>query len=67
MAGIWHYAMMEETPAILHIKDCNGQVQTLTRLPVDQAEWTLGVRMAPDGNMQNEFEYLHSVAKECGE
>ena len=42
-------------------------MQTLTRLPVDQVEWTLGVCVAPDGNMKNEFEYLQSVAKEWGE
>ena len=67
MAGKWCYATLEETPATLQVKDCNGQMQMLTRLPVDQAEWTLGVCVAPDGNMKNEFEYLQSVVKEWGE
>ena len=67
MVGKWQYATLEETLATLQVKDCNGWMQMLTRLPVDQVEWTLGVCVAPDGNMKNEFEYLQSVAKEWGE
>jgi len=56
--GAWKYAPITSTPAELHVRDANGTVQAVERLPVSEARRTLGVRLAPDGNNKAEFEYL---------
>ena len=57
--GVWKYAPMTSTLAELRVRDANGNVQTVERLPVTAAHRTLGVQLAPDGNNKAEFEYLH--------
>ena len=42
----------------MSVKDCNGVRKTLKRLNVQDAERTLGVRLAPGGNCRAEFKYL---------
>ena len=64
---VWRYATIDETPAELDVRDFNGQRKKLERLAVHEAQRTLGVRLAPDGNSASEFEYLLGKAKEWGE
>jgi len=56
--GRWSYAPISATPAVLYVNDAEGQTGMIDRLPVTEARRTLGVRLAPDGNNQAEFEYL---------
>ena len=48
--GIWKYATTQEAPGVLRVRDSQGVLQTLERVPVDEARRTLGVWSAPDGN-----------------
>ena len=56
--GHWRYSTIEETPAELQVKDCDGTVCRLQRLSVKEAQQTLGVRIAPDGNNDAELLFL---------
>ena len=49
---------MQERPASLQVKDCNGVVKVLQRLLVNEAKCTLGVRITPDSNNRAEIEFL---------
>ena len=61
--GTWRYATEDDCPAQLTVLDLNGIRKTLKRLHPSQAERTLGVRLAPDGSWQAEFEYLLAQGK----
>lgn len=63
-AGKWTYKSIAETPYTIQVRDAAGTLQTLRRLPLDQAERTLGVRIAPDGNNKAEAAYLRNCAQE---
>ena len=52
--GNWHYATKEDAPATLTVQDSTGQRCTLDQLSTHEARRTLGVRLAPDGNDQEE-------------
>jgi hypothetical protein len=45
------------------VRDPSGKVQPLQCLEPSQAERTLGVRLAPDGNMETQFEYMLETAR----
>ena len=64
---VWRYATTDETPAELYVRDSNGQRKKLERLSIGEAQRTLGVRLAPDGNSVREIEYLLGKAKEWRE
>jgi len=66
-AGRWRYATIKETPATLSVLDLDGRRQTLRRLRVDEAERTLGVYIAPDGNMTEQARRLRRKAEEWAE
>lgn len=61
--GKWAYCSIEDAPAELKVRDCDGVTQTLERLPVTEARRTLGVRLAPDGNNNAEFKFLRAEAR----
>ena len=65
--GKWRYATVEETPAEISVKDCNGKVSNLQRLSVSEAKRTLGVRIAPDGNNGAEMKFLKSRVDDWAE
>jgi hypothetical protein len=48
--GVPSYKSALECPAEISVKDMYGAVQTIRRCPVDHAERTLGIYLAPDGN-----------------
>jgi hypothetical protein len=56
--GIWRYCYSSETPATLTVRDIKGNIEELTRLEPNEAKTTLGVDLAPDGNLQQQ-------AKKC--
>lgn len=61
--GLWRYASIEETPASISVRDSDGNVKVLSRLSTSEAQRTLGVRLAPDGNNIAEFEELLEKAR----
>jgi hypothetical protein len=56
--GSWQYCRDVELPGILCVTYFDGQVKTVQRLDTHEAYETLGVRVAPDGNHQAQYEYL---------
>ena len=62
--GQWRYASMEETEAGLVVRDCDGNMKTIERLSVSDAQRTLGVRLAPDGNNEAEVKFLRERAQD---
>ena len=63
----WRYATIEEAPAELYVLDFTGHHKRIERLAVHEAQQTLRVRLAPDGNSTLEIEYLLGKAKEWGD
>jgi hypothetical protein len=61
--GQWSYKDNDEMPAILSVKDCNGNIIQLEHLPPNVAQCTLGVRLTLDGNNVDEIQHLCSVAE----
>ena len=60
--GKWQYMTTAESPASLSVLDLSGERQTLRRLEHHEAERTLGVYVAPDGNMHTQFKILRDKA-----
>ncbi len=58
----WRYRTQEEMPASLYAKNPDGETCQLRRLDADEAEKTLGVKLAADGNMEEEIVYLKEKA-----
>ena len=67
MHGHWHYVTEAETPAQISVQDSTGTEKMLERLAPDKARRTLGVRLAPDGNCDDQFKFMVNVATEWGE
>lgn len=59
--GVAKYKKKAVLPGDLTVLDTNGERVTLERLECSEGRRTLGVRAAPDGNQQAEFEYLRDV------
>jgi hypothetical protein len=57
------YKTVEEIGASLQVRDPYGVVQPVKQLQPWQAERTLGVRLAPDGNMDTQFLWMLDKAK----
>ena len=55
---------LRRLPATLQVQDAEGNMKVLCWLPVEVAECTLGVRIALDGNMEDEAKFLEEVAKD---
>jgi hypothetical protein len=58
------YKTIQETPGDLHVNDVTGEKKLLTRVEVTESRETLGICLAPDGNMCGQFAKLHKLAKE---
>lgn len=61
------YQPASHTVGVLQVRNEDGQLQTLRRLEPWEAERTLGIRLAPDGNMESQMRYMESKAKEWAE
>jgi len=56
--GNWSYQPISDTPATLQVSDIQGNKQVLKRLEFSTAMTTLGVEIAPDGNMKQQLDVL---------
>jgi len=62
--GKWQYQSKTSTTGDIKVVDAMGKLHTIPRLEVTEAQHTLGVRLAPDGNSTAEFQYLKTTATE---
>jgi hypothetical protein len=60
-AGEWTYKSQTEE-AYLHMKSVNGDQVAIEKVSVQEGRRTLGVRLAPDDTVQEEFQYLTKEA-----
>lgn len=56
------YKTVHDSPGKLKVNDVHGHPQRLHQLEPWEAVCTLGVRLAPDGNMTAQFDHMVSVA-----
>jgi hypothetical protein len=60
--GNWYYRSREETEATLRVKDIQGNIKELKRIDYHQAMTTLGVDLAPDGNLEQQARKMKDSA-----
>jgi hypothetical protein len=60
--GGWRYASIDNFPSDLYADDISGEHKKLRRLEPHQAYKTLGVFIAPDGNLTDHFNKLLTLA-----
>jgi hypothetical protein len=56
------YKTVAQTGGVLRVRDPQGIVQSLKQFQPWEAERTLGVRLAPDGNMNAQFHWMKETA-----
>jgi hypothetical protein len=56
------YKSIDDTGGYLQVRDPRGEIGALKQLQPWQAERTLGVRIAPDGNMESQFQWMLDTA-----
>ncbi len=61
--GNYRYATIEDTPGQLTVKDWDGIVKPIQRMEPTEAYETLGLWMAPDGNLDEQFDRLLTMVK----
>jgi hypothetical protein len=61
--GCWRYTPVKESPAKLTLKDSEGVPVELTRLEAHESRKTLGVKTAPDGSSDAEFDHLLALTE----
>jgi hypothetical protein len=61
--GNFKYAAIEDTPGQLTVKDWDGIVKPIQRMEPTEAYETLGLWMAPDGNLDEQFDRLLTMVK----
>jgi len=62
--GKWQYQSKHTIPGDIKVVDATGKLHTIPRLEVTEVRHTLGVRLATDGNSQEEFQYLKATTME---
>lgn len=65
--GKWTYEKIKNHIGDLNMRDINGIRKPIQRLECKEGRRTLGVRCAPDGNWNEEFNYLLNQSKEWAE
>jgi hypothetical protein len=60
----WRYATKDDFPGDIQVRDADGCLKILPRLEPNQANETLGIYLAMDGNHQEEINKLRSKAEE---
>ncbi len=63
-SGSWYYKSIADCPASIYINDINGCRKELRRCQVDDAQETLGVYLAPDGNTRRQHRKMTDLAIE---
>jgi hypothetical protein len=61
-SGCWKYKSVAECPGILWIKDITGARKELNRCDGHNAQETLGVFLAPDGNLSQLWDIIKEAA-----
>jgi hypothetical protein len=61
------YKSVNETESVLQVRDHVGVIRTIRQWEPNHAERTLGVRLAPDGNMTAQFDHMLQVASNWAE
>jgi hypothetical protein len=62
--GNFKYPTIEDSPGQLTVKDWDGIVKPIQRMEPTEAYQTLGLWMAPDGNLDKQFERLLTMVKQ---
>jgi len=62
--GSWRYAGMQDSPGEVWVNDLYNDRKVLKRLEPHQAYKTLGVFLAPDGNLSKQFNKMRAAAVE---
>jgi hypothetical protein len=57
------YRTVQQTHATISVRDPQGDIRPLKQLEPWEAERTLGVRLAPDGNMESQFDWMLRTAR----
>ena len=65
-AGIWRYCSIKDCPAELFVKDLQGVRKKIRRCEVWDAQETLGIHLAPDGNTFQQAKKMIDLAKTWG-
>jgi hypothetical protein len=60
--GKWSYQSVDEAPASLYVNDIHGNRKLLRRFETSHAEVTLGVLLAPGGNMNQQMTNMKNSA-----
>ncbi len=63
-SGSWYYKSIDDCPGTIYINDINGNRKELRRCQVDDAQETLGVFLAPDGNTRQQQCKMLALATE---
>jgi len=63
-SGNWRYASITDHPADLHVNDINGNRQIIRRYDPWEAQETLGIYLAPDGNTKKKYGKMLTLATE---
>jgi len=57
----WQYAGIQDSPGEIYVNDILNQRKAIKRLEPDQAYETLGVFLAPDGNLEAQFDKMYKA------
>jgi hypothetical protein len=60
----WKYATKQDVPGDINVRDADGRIKILPRLDPHQANETLGIFLAMDGNHRDEIDKLRSKTEE---
>jgi hypothetical protein len=63
----WRYAGIQDSPGELMVKDIANTRKVIKRLEPHQAYETLGVFLAPDGNLEEQFQKMLTAANKWAE
>ena len=59
----WHYSGIHDEPGVLYVNDIANERKVIKRLEPHQAHETLGKFLAPDGNLDAQFQKMQQAAK----
>jgi hypothetical protein len=63
-AGNWRYKKIIECPGDIKVKNIEGDIELIRRIETDEAEETLGIFIAPDGNRRRQVEKMIKLGKD---
>ena len=66
-SNAWHYVSKDDLPGDIQVRDADGKTKTLPRLEPHEANETLGIYIAMDGNTRKQVEKLRTKAEDYAE